>query len=60
MRKWWLLLFVALLILSVDFWNWNGKQIMWFMPLWAWHIFILALLLSASFSLFAKYEWRDE
>ncbi len=60
MKKWWLLLFVALMILFIDFWNWGSSQIIWFMPYWVWHIFILVLVLSASFAMFAKYEWRDE
>jgi hypothetical protein len=60
MKKRWLVLFGALIILSIDIWNWNTSQpILSFMPFWTWHIVILIFSYSLSFALFVKYEWRD-
>jgi len=60
-KRWlWWLAFAFLLLLSIDFWNWNEGRILWFMPLWAWYISSLTLVLSAFFALFARYGWRDE
>jgi len=52
----WLIILLALFIISVDFWNWNkSKPFLFFMLLWTWQIFFITILLSIVFYLFAKY-----
>ena len=61
-NRWlWWLLFGALALLSMDFWNWGKERpIIIFLPFWAWYVMTLTLIFSLSFALFAKYEWREE
>jgi len=60
-NRWlWWLLFGALALLSMDFWNWEKEgPIIIFLPLWVWYVMVLTLVYALAFALFAKYEWRE-
>jgi hypothetical protein len=56
----WYILFTFLFLLSLDFWQWNNYNPIYFgMPIWLIYFLILTMLTSFTFYLFAKYYWSD-
>ncbi len=52
--------FLILLILSVDFWNWNSsKPLIMGMPFWVVWDIVIVLLIGVYYILFCRYLWRD-
>ena len=55
------ILFIALFLLSLDFWGWGQyKPLILGMPLWVYYLLFLTLLTSVAFYLFSKTYWRDD
>ncbi len=52
--------FVALVIISVDFWNWtSSKPLIMGMPFWVVWDIIVVILTGIYYILFCTYLWRD-
>ena len=56
---WWSLVLVALFILSLDFWWWDGPIRFGplHLPRWIYYFVLLQLLLAAAVHLFGRRHW---
>jgi len=58
---WCFIVFLALFVLSLDFWGWNSASPMFLgLPIWVYYLLFLTLSLSVFFYIIAKNVWRDE
>ncbi|MFH1055344.1 MAG: hypothetical protein V1744_04530 [Candidatus Altiarchaeota archaeon] len=56
----WVLGFVAVLTLSLDFWNWGkATPLIFGLPYWVVVFFLLNLMLGVYYFLFSVKYWRD-
>lgn len=56
----WYLLFILIFILSLDYWQWNVHNPLFFgLPIWVIYFFTLTILTSFTFYIFSKYYWSD-
>ena len=56
----WVVGFAAILLLSLDFWNWGRAYPLVFgMPYWVVFFILLNLLLSVFYLLFGRLYWRE-
>jgi hypothetical protein len=54
------LIFLILLVLSIDFWNWHSPSLgIYNFPLWVWYGVILTLFLSPAYLLLIHFLWRE-
>jgi len=57
----WILGWVVLVILGLDFWNWGKPpQLYLGLPPWLWFDVGLVLLTSLGFFLLTRFAWGDE
>ncbi len=58
----WTLLFVALFLLSLDFWSWSDQPAggPLGLPWWVFYFAALQIALAVSLYFFGKFYWRDE
>lgn len=57
----WLLVWVVLVILSLDFFNWGRTPRLYFgLPGWLWWEVGLVLLVAISFGILTRFAWGDE
>ena len=56
----WYFGWLAILLLSLDFWNWNETTpLIYGIPFWVISLLALTLALSAYYALFARHAWGD-
>jgi len=50
--------FVALFLLSLDFWAWGQSEPLFLgLPFWVYYLFFLTIATSIAFFIFSKYNW---
>ena len=58
------IVFIALFILSLDFWGWGRPtsvdSLVLGLPVWVYYMLFLTLATSVFFYIVVKYVWRDE
>jgi len=60
-RTLWITVFALLLVLSMDFWNWEVSKIYFdFLPVWIIRLIILQMLLAVAIYIFSKTYWGEE
>ena len=56
----WVMGFAAIVVLSLDFWNWGAAMPLLFgMPYWVVAFIALNLIISIYYLLFCRFYWRD-
>ncbi|MFH1404219.1 MAG: hypothetical protein ABIH11_08130 [Candidatus Altiarchaeota archaeon] len=60
-RNLWYSGWLALLLLSLDFWNWGSIRYMFFgIPCWVVCMLIITVLLSMYYQLFSRTVWGED
>jgi hypothetical protein len=55
------LFFIAIFVLSLDFWNWGqATPLIFGLPYWVVYLLILTILTSLCFFLVSKFLWSDD
>ena len=61
-RRTWIIIFVVLFLLSLDFWSWGGgpSRGPLGIPRWIYYFLLLQLALAAAIHFFGRDHWHDE
>ena len=58
---WWAAAWLGLIVLGVDFYNWNKTPVLWQgLPAWLWQLLAVVLLAAVLYGVLSRAAWEEE
>lgn len=58
---WWAAAWLGLIVLGVDFYNWNKTPVLWLgLPTWLWQLLAVVLLVALLYGILSRAAWEEE